>query len=378
MLTIQDWETINGCLHRLYRELDSEKHTRAMLEVLSDVVPADSVALQYADVHTPMDLSAITWPENHSTKEQFSAIARYSNQSPFGAYYLATWDARWKMITDFMPLEDFRKTELHRLALAPLGVNHQVFGVLGMVNGIGYAIAINRQHHAFTEREREMLNVIQPHLVTSFMNAATHTRAQNSLSQVKAAMETAPGAYGYFNREGQVVWLQERAQAWLKEFFKNEAWAQGSVPHSIHQLLKKSDESQNAPQQMEIMSATERLIICLGGSALGGWVMRLERTPKTPPSYFRPLPQLSERKNEVLRWMVEGKRNAEIATILNLSPRTVENHVQEILKDLLVENRATAIVRAMEYCAAVNNGMPPMSPLPPPAPPASSEMRAGG
>ena len=67
-----------------------------------------------------------------------------------------------------------------------------------------------------------------------------------------------------------------------------------------------------------------------------------------------------------------GKRNAEIATILNLSARTVENHVQEILKDLLVENRATAIVRAMEYCAAVNNGMPPMPSLPPPVEPRSA------
>ena len=80
---------------------------------------------------------------------------------------------------------------------------------------------------------------------------------------------------------------------------------------------------------------------------------------------FVPLPQFSERRNDVLQWMVEGKRNAEIATILNLSPRTVENHVQEILRELMVENRATAIVRAMEYCAAVNHGMPLMPPAPP-------------
>jgi DNA-binding NarL/FixJ family response regulator len=58
------------------------------------------------------------------------------------------------------------------------------------------------------------------------------------------------------------------------------------------------------------------------------------------------------RKNEVLQWMVEGKRNAEIASILHLSPRTVEKHVAEILAGLKVENRATAIIRAMELCAA--------------------------
>ncbi len=48
--------------------------------------------------------------------------------------------------------------------------------------------------------------------------------------------------------------------------------------------------------------------------------------------------------------MAEGKRNAEIATILDLSPRTVEKHVQDILAAFHVENRATAIIRAMECC----------------------------
>ena len=82
--------------------------------------------------------------------------------------------------------------------------------------------------------------------------------------------------------------------------------------------------------------------------------MRLERKPLKPGPRFRPLPQFSARKNEVLKWMVEGKRNAEVAKILHLSPRTVEKHVAEILAELKVENRATAIIRAMELCATLN------------------------
>jgi DNA-binding NarL/FixJ family response regulator len=80
----------------------------------------------------------------------------------------------------------------------------------------------------------------------------------------------------------------------------------------------------------------------------------MERKPRTPLPHFRPLPQFSKRKNEVLQWMLEGKRNSEIAAILHLSPRTVERHVTEILAGLQVENRATAIVRAMEFCAMAN------------------------
>ena len=50
--------------------------------------------------------------------------------------------------------------------------------------------------------------------------------------------------------------------------------------------------------------------------------------------------------------MVEGKRNSEIATILGLSVRTVEKHVEAALRCLHAENRATAIIRAMEFSAS--------------------------
>jgi DNA-binding CsgD family transcriptional regulator len=49
--------------------------------------------------------------------------------------------------------------------------------------------------------------------------------------------------------------------------------------------------------------------------------------------------------------MLEGKRNAEIAAILGISPRTVEKHVEAILKLLGVKNRASAILRVLESCA---------------------------
>ena len=123
----------------------------------------------------------------------------------FVAYYLATWDSHWKMITDFMPLEDFYKTDLHRLALGPLGINHQIFGVLGVLDGTGYAIAINRTHQGFTERERELLNVIQPHLVTSFINAAACCRAQCSISQIPGGDGHGSGRVWLFRSAGQGV-----------------------------------------------------------------------------------------------------------------------------------------------------------------------------
>lgn len=55
-----------------------------------------------------------------------------------------------------------------------------------------------------------------------------------------------------------------------------------------------------------------------------------------------PLPHLSKREHEVLHWVGEGKRNAEIATILGLSAHTVRNHLENIFAKLGVETRTAA------------------------------------
>jgi len=353
-LRTNDWEKINGCLVRLYRELDAEKQPRLMLQVLNELVPTENSAL---NIFTPPHgLAAITLPEGFATQDQIQAVGKYSQQSPFGTYYLATQDASWRMETDFMPTEDFHKLDLYHHALKPLGINHQIGGLLAVMNGVLHALTLHRTHKPFVEHERDILNAIQPHLVNSYINAIVHSRAANSVAQILAAIETAPGAYGYFDAHGKLSWMQERAKNWLHEFFPGDVKFEGNLPHSVRQLLDESIKDNLAPKQFEKSRAKEILNLCLGASPVGGWVLRLERKTKTLPPRFCPLPQFSPRKNEVLQWMVEGKRNAEIAGILHLSPRTVEKHVAEILAELKVENRATAIIRAMEFCAAKNLG----------------------
>ncbi|HTV43316.1 MAG TPA: helix-turn-helix transcriptional regulator [Candidatus Sulfotelmatobacter sp.] len=263
-LSSEDWQRIDSCLIRLYKELDSVRHARLMLELLNELVPVDNAALNF--YRPPGQFTAVMLPEDAATEEQVALVGRYFHQSPF-AYYRATQDASWKRVRDFMPGEDFYKLDLHRLALGPLGVNYQLGGLLIHINDTAYIITLHRTHREFTERERKIVNVLHPHLVSSYVNAIVCTGARKVVSQ-KGVREPAP-----------------------------------LVP---------------------------------------------------PPRRFRPLPRLTQRQNEVLQWMVEGKRNAEIARILSISPRTVEKHVAEILAILKVENRATAILAAMEFSAKAN------------------------
>jgi DNA-binding NarL/FixJ family response regulator len=57
--------------------------------------------------------------------------------------------------------------------------------------------------------------------------------------------------------------------------------------------------------------------------------------------------ELSDREIEVLKLIANGKDNAEIARDLYISPKTVKNHISNILMKLQIENRIQAAVYAV-------------------------------
>lgn len=57
--------------------------------------------------------------------------------------------------------------------------------------------------------------------------------------------------------------------------------------------------------------------------------------------------QLTDRELQVAFWLARGKTNLEIGLILDAKPRTVEKHVERILRKLRVENRTAAALLLM-------------------------------
>ena len=66
----------------------------------------------------------------------------------------------------------------------------------------------------------------------------------------------------------------------------------------------------------------------------------------------RELARLSPREAEVLFWTAQGKTNAEMGIIFDLSPATVKKHLEHIYQKTGTENRHAASVRAIEALSA--------------------------
>lgn len=81
----------------------------------------------------------------------------------------------------------------------------------------------------------------------------------------------------------------------------------------------------------------------LAGLVLGEY-RRLARSGAPVPQ----APQLTERETEVLRLVATGLTYPQIAQRLSLSPRTVQNHVQNTLSKLQLHNKAQLVRYALE------------------------------
>src|SRR5918997_232543 len=83
------------------------------------------------------------------------------------------------------------------------------------------------------------------------------------------------------------------------------------------------------------------------GPAVAERIIGFFSAPK-PTVMQRVFPELTDREEEILSLVAQGKSNQEIARQLFVSLKTVRNHVSNILLKLRVADRAQAVIRARE------------------------------
>ena len=150
----------------------------------------------------------------------------------------------------------------------------------------------------------------------------------------EAFLKHGPGAYLRSAIEKDKVWRRRRHYRLVdsKHGIEDTLTLFLSPAHgalvTLHAGSKGShfESTVSAPAQ-EFGSIADALVAARGGFN--------DRTPA-------PKPRLTKREAEILRWVAEGKRNAEIAIILALSAHTVRNHLENIFAKLQVDTRTAA------------------------------------
>jgi DNA-binding NarL/FixJ family response regulator len=108
--------------------------------------------------------------------------------------------------------------------------------------------------------------------------------------------------------------------------------------------LLKDSSIQELIQGIRAAAVGEALI----SPSIAAKVLRRVRSATARPEAERAIrAELSEREIEVLKLIANGKDNAQIAAELHISPKTVKNHISNILMKLQIDNRIQAAVYAV-------------------------------
>jgi DNA-binding CsgD family transcriptional regulator len=144
---------------------------------------------------------------------------------------------------------------------------------------------------------------------------------------------------------GKLLWCTPKAKQLLAEVFP----AQGTtlpavVIEQIKQLRQGTARLDVGQRRIELSFLSsigpDELLFRLAEVTAGGDEQLLQQAL-----------QLTSREAEVLLWISRGKSNREIGEILNISPRTVNKHLEQVFVKLGVENRASAAARAVRALA---------------------------
>ena len=108
-------------------------------------------------------------------------------------------------------------------------------------------------------------------------------------------------------------------------------------------LLKESEQD-------DIVRAVHAVVAgeAIFGPGVAARVLGYFTEPPSAVVAEYPFPELTHREREVLDLLAQGMKNADIATELYLSPKTVSNQLTAIFAKLQVASRGEAIVRARE------------------------------
>jgi DNA-binding response OmpR family regulator/DNA-binding CsgD family transcriptional regulator len=166
----------------------------------------------------------------------------------------------------------------------------------------------------------------------------------------RAALDAAGRFLVATDGNGRLLWCTPKAKQLLSELFPaNGDESTGLPPNVVRQLtgLRHPGGLAGARSIIEVNGRKMELAF-LSSTGPDELLFRLTETSTVPDEQLlQQTLALTPRESQVLLWISRGKSNREIGEILDISPRTVNKHLEQVFVKLGVENRAAAAARAV-------------------------------
>jgi DNA-binding CsgD family transcriptional regulator len=195
-------------------------------------------------------------------------------------------------------------------------------------------MVVSRERRDFSERDRAILNLFRSHMVAAYEMADRFSRLKHDAFTTSEAVESMKARL-WLERHlpvpDEVTRLPELLERWLERIHRTSGAS--AMPDAHSPLRIESADEALEVRHKKLEEDDLLLLECREKEASSAPLESLGLTP---------------REAQVLYWVTEGKKNAEIGVILGTSARTVQKHLERLFRTLGVETRTAAAMRATE------------------------------
>ena len=250
----------------------------------------------------------------------------------------------------------FRNSALHAEYYRRIGINYVMALPLRIDSANVISVVFNRSHADFKDHERIVLDAVRQPLAAIYRNLVVCEEAGIGLKCISQLAADGGWQMMRVTLGGRILDASPAALRLLTRFFPEHACGlPTSLPAALFAWFVRSRNW--GLERPAINRGPQFTLSRLGGKltmhfvpdpdsgAAGYLLMKAERVDLRT-AHLAQLP-LTEREREVLALVAAGKTNGEIATILAISARTVQKHLEHIFQKLSVETRTAAAVCAL-------------------------------
>ncbi|MCG8667959.1 MAG: response regulator transcription factor [Pseudomonadales bacterium] len=174
-----------------------------------------------------------------------------------------------------------------------------------------------------------------------------HLNNARQAQSARAALDTTGQLLLAVENNGHLIWATPQSHELFAQKGIDESWFNTQLQQQLKSLLSgdiKIDqgiaiETPLTPVEVRFISQTAENEYLLR-------VIDLDRPSEV--ELLKSAFSMTDRESDVLLWLSRGKSNSEIGLILEVSPRTVNKHLEQIFRKLHVENRTSAAVMALK------------------------------
>jgi len=361
-LTEKDLRRVSEFLRKLYQLRTHEEFTSYIVAAIPSITEGEFTT--YNEFHSNGKEGIVKSDQiPHISNPGYYAriINQYADQHPFLTHLRRTKDGRARLLSDFLSVREFRQTPLYQEFYKPLQIPYLAVISLAGNQHTSITLSRHRSGREFNEKTRTILNAIRPHLSQAFKNAMAVTEMRHHSGMASGEMEQAHAAVLAVTPNGQIKWATPRAYRLMREYcLQNGAGMDWLSPY-LREWLRYQQQQLDSPEEIAV-PVTPLHITRIDGELsirlirnVRESLLLLEKLHSTTDSKKLCQLGLSKRETEILEWVRQGKTNREIGTILGISPRTVQKHLERVYSHLGVENRHAAMMVAMD---AMQQGRP--------------------